>query len=145
MPTGILIFVLQEKTVVWGSFSEEVNRKCFHLAPEIPLLFGIKPLIKIVLLFYLGLLPFFPIRESYLEIPMLGRIRRGHDSSQRYRFLDGSVCFCFRRSVARNFRTAEIELKRQRSTGKSRDIYPCNRSAIHLQNWAKTKNSLKKK
>jgi len=72
----------KEKTVVWGSFSEEVNRKCFHLAPEIPLLFGIKPLIKIVILFYLGLLPFFPIRESYLEIPMLGRIRRGHDISQ---------------------------------------------------------------
>jgi len=72
----------KEKTVVWGSFSEEVNQKCYRLAPEIPLLFGLKPLIKIILLFYLGLLPFFPIKEGYLEIPMLGKIRRQHDSSQ---------------------------------------------------------------
>jgi len=72
----------KEKTIAWGSFGDAVNQKCYRLAPEIPLIFGLRPLIKIVALFYLGLLPFFPIKESYLEIPMLGRILRHHDGSQ---------------------------------------------------------------
>jgi len=72
----------KEKTIVWGSFGDDVNQKCYRLAPEIPLIIGLKPLVKIIILFYLGLLPFFPIKETYLEIPMLGRIIKHHDSSQ---------------------------------------------------------------
>lgn len=53
---------------VWGNFSKEVTDKCYKKDPEIPIMFSMKRCAALVLLFYTGLLPFIPIKESFLEI-----------------------------------------------------------------------------
>lgn len=56
--------------VVWGGFRPATCDACYKKDPSIPLLFSYKTVIKTLLLHYTGLLPFFSIRESFLEIPV---------------------------------------------------------------------------
>jgi len=60
----------REKLTVWGSFGEGTVSKCYKKDPEIPVLFSLSGVLKVVLLHYTGLLPFVPLKESFLEIPM---------------------------------------------------------------------------
>lgn len=53
---------------VWGNFSADVTEKCYKKDPEIPVMFSMKRCAILVFLFYSGLLPFIPIKESFLEI-----------------------------------------------------------------------------
>ena len=39
-------------------------------APKIPLLFSVTKVAGVMMSFYLGLLPFIPLKESFFEIPL---------------------------------------------------------------------------
>ncbi|XP_014271958.1 lysophospholipase D GDPD1 isoform X1 [Halyomorpha halys] len=58
----------REEITVWGSFSEEITYKCYLQNPKVNLLFSLRRVFELVLLFYTGLLPFVPLRETHLEI-----------------------------------------------------------------------------
>ena len=66
----LIIKYKREKITVWGSFSEEVTRKCLMLNPQVEAYFSLKGCIKLLILMSTGLLPFWRIKESYLEILM---------------------------------------------------------------------------
>ncbi|VDK39631.1 unnamed protein product [Taenia asiatica] len=56
---------------VWGSFSDTVNRKCQLENPRIATFVPIKRTLKIVLAYYLGLLPFLPLSDGFFEVPLV--------------------------------------------------------------------------
>ncbi|XP_067864576.1 lysophospholipase D GDPD1 [Heptranchias perlo] len=60
----------REDLTVWGNASEDIVKKCYRTNPNIPILFSLQRVLLLVGLFYTGLLPFFPLREQFLEIPM---------------------------------------------------------------------------
>ncbi|XP_071944080.1 lysophospholipase D GDPD1-like [Antedon mediterranea] len=60
----------REDITVWGNFRESVVKKCYKENPNIPLCFSVWGVTRVVLQFYFGLLPFCPIKEQFLEIPM---------------------------------------------------------------------------
>ncbi|KAM6465101.1 lysophospholipase D GDPD1 isoform 2-T2 [Liasis olivaceus] len=60
----------REHLTVWGSVSHEVVEKCHKENAHIPILFCLRRVLLLLGLFYTGLLPFFPIMEDFLEIPM---------------------------------------------------------------------------
>ncbi|XP_029468275.1 lysophospholipase D GDPD1 isoform X2 [Rhinatrema bivittatum] len=60
----------REHLTVWGSANQEIVEKCHRENMEIPLLFCLQRVLLLVGLFYTGLLPFIPLREQFLEIPM---------------------------------------------------------------------------
>ncbi|XP_072044481.1 lysophospholipase D GDPD1-like [Amphiura filiformis] len=62
-------FERKDITVV-GNFKEKIGKKCHKAEPDIPLCFSMQSVVKTVLLFYSGLLPFFPLKETFLEIPI---------------------------------------------------------------------------
>uniref|UniRef100_A0A673KRD8 Glycerophosphodiester phosphodiesterase domain-containing protein 1-like n=1 Tax=Sinocyclocheilus rhinocerous TaxID=307959 RepID=A0A673KRD8_9TELE len=53
----------KEHLTIWGNSSNEVN-------PQIPILFSLPRVLLLLGLFYTGLLPFVPLKEQFLEIPM---------------------------------------------------------------------------
>jgi len=61
----------RERSVVWGNSDQNITNKCYSLAPEIPLIVSLKSMVKLLALFYTGLLPFFPIKETYVEVPIV--------------------------------------------------------------------------
>uniref|UniRef100_A0A146KVK1 Glycerophosphodiester phosphodiesterase domain-containing protein 1 n=1 Tax=Lygus hesperus TaxID=30085 RepID=A0A146KVK1_LYGHE len=58
----------REDVTVWGSFSNVITNKCYRKNSRVNLLFSLKQVLRLIALFYSGLLPFFPIKESHLEI-----------------------------------------------------------------------------
>lgn len=56
---------------VWGSFSDSVNRECHLENPRIATFMPIKRTIKIVLAYYLGLLPFLSLSDGFFEVPLM--------------------------------------------------------------------------
>uniref|UniRef100_A0A1B6FMV2 GP-PDE domain-containing protein n=1 Tax=Cuerna arida TaxID=1464854 RepID=A0A1B6FMV2_9HEMI len=58
----------REHLTVWGNFSNKVTNRCYAQNPNIGLLFSMRRVVSLLLLFYTGLLPFVPIKESFLEI-----------------------------------------------------------------------------
>uniref|UniRef100_A0A1B6CX85 GP-PDE domain-containing protein n=1 Tax=Clastoptera arizonana TaxID=38151 RepID=A0A1B6CX85_9HEMI len=58
----------REDYTVWGNFSETITKKCYEQNPNICLLFSMRRVIYLMLLFYTGLLPFVPLKETHLEI-----------------------------------------------------------------------------
>nr|XP_056719843.1 lysophospholipase D GDPD3 [Euleptes europaea] len=52
---------------IWASFEEEILKKCHTANKEMPYIFSVQRGITILLLYYVGLLPFIPIKESFLE------------------------------------------------------------------------------
>ncbi|KAF7699860.1 lysophospholipase D GDPD1 [Silurus meridionalis] len=60
----------REQLTVWGNSRGEIVKKCHKENPRIPLLFSLPRVLLLVGLFYTGLLPFVPIKEQFLEIPM---------------------------------------------------------------------------
>ncbi|XP_014787325.1 lysophospholipase D GDPD1 [Octopus bimaculoides] len=60
----------REQITVWGNRQETINGKCFKCNPRIPLVFSFRRVLILLALFYSGLLPFVPIKESFLEVIM---------------------------------------------------------------------------
>lgn len=60
----------RESITVWGNRSTVVTKKCYVENPNIHLLFSLKRVFVLLVLFYTGLLPFVPLRESFYEILM---------------------------------------------------------------------------
>lgn len=60
----------RQNLTVWGNANYEIIEKCRKENSEIPLLFCLQRVLILVGLFYTGLLPFVPLREQFLEIPM---------------------------------------------------------------------------
>ncbi|XP_053562329.1 lysophospholipase D GDPD1 [Bombina bombina] len=75
----------REGLTVWGNADYEIVQKCHKENCEIPLLFCIQRVLLLVGLFYTGLLPFVPIREQFLEIPMPSIIMKLKDPSKMSR------------------------------------------------------------
>uniref|UniRef100_UPI00398EADCF lysophospholipase D GDPD1 isoform X1 n=2 Tax=Pristiophorus japonicus TaxID=55135 RepID=UPI00398EADCF len=60
----------RQDLTVWGNASQDIVKKCYKTNPCIPILFSLHRVLLLLGLFYTGLLPFFPLREQFLEIPM---------------------------------------------------------------------------
>ncbi|KAL9981112.1 hypothetical protein ACROYT_G009775 [Oculina patagonica] len=71
---------------VWGNFSKEVTEKCYKKDPEIPIMFSMTRGAMLILLFYSGLLPFIPIKESFLEIMLPVTMIRRFEVSRTMKF-----------------------------------------------------------
>uniref|UniRef100_A0A3P8P0D7 GP-PDE domain-containing protein n=1 Tax=Astatotilapia calliptera TaxID=8154 RepID=A0A3P8P0D7_ASTCA len=67
---------------VWGNASNQIVRKCYKENPHIPVLFSLPRVLQLLGLFYTGLLPFVPIKEQFLEIPMPSIITKLQDPSR---------------------------------------------------------------
>ncbi|CAH2224451.1 lysophospholipase D GDPD1 [Pelobates cultripes] len=75
----------REQLTVWGNADYEIVQKCQKENNDIPLLFCFQRVLLLVGLFYTGLLPFVPIREQFLEIPMPSIIMKLKDPSKMSR------------------------------------------------------------
>ncbi|KAL5016465.1 hypothetical protein ScPMuIL_006054 [Solemya velum] len=60
----------REDLTVWGHKNSSVGNRMYKVNPNIPLFFSFQRVLMLLFLFYTGLLPFFPIKESLLEIVM---------------------------------------------------------------------------
>lgn len=59
-----------QPNVIWGSDSSaELTAYLYDKYPDIPLLFGTRGVIRAVILYWLGLLPFVTFQESYFQPP----------------------------------------------------------------------------
>ncbi|XP_061196308.1 lysophospholipase D GDPD1-like [Saccostrea echinata] len=67
---NLIVQYNREHITVWGNRSSTVVDKCFTVNPNIPTLFPIGGVLKLLFLFYTGLLPFVPMRDSLLEVIM---------------------------------------------------------------------------
>jgi len=59
-----------EKRCVWGSFREDTTELCYKTNPKIGLIFSMKQVVRLYLMFYLGLIVWMDIKETHLELPM---------------------------------------------------------------------------
>ncbi|XP_073472626.1 lysophospholipase D GDPD1 isoform X3 [Aquarana catesbeiana] len=75
----------REHLTVWGNADYEIVQKCHKENCDIPLLFCFQRVLLLVGLFYTGLLPFVPIREQFLEVPMPSIIMKLKDPSKMSR------------------------------------------------------------
>uniref|UniRef100_A0A4W3JRP4 Glycerophosphodiester phosphodiesterase domain containing 1 n=1 Tax=Callorhinchus milii TaxID=7868 RepID=A0A4W3JRP4_CALMI len=64
----------RQDLTVWGNASDDLTCNVFAFIcsqnSTIPILFSLQRVLLLVGLFYTGLLPFYPLREQFLEIPM---------------------------------------------------------------------------
>jgi len=60
----------REDITVWGNRSSQIVHKCYAVNPNIPVLFSVRRVLHLIVLFYTGLLPFVPLTESFYEIIM---------------------------------------------------------------------------
>ncbi|XP_039612799.1 lysophospholipase D GDPD1 isoform X1 [Polypterus senegalus] len=80
----------REHLTVWGNASSTIVDKCYKENSQIPLLFSLHRVLLLVGLFYTGLLPFVPLREQFLEIPMpsiINKLKDPEKMSRSQRFL----------------------------------------------------------
>uniref|UniRef100_A0A665T5H6 GP-PDE domain-containing protein n=1 Tax=Echeneis naucrates TaxID=173247 RepID=A0A665T5H6_ECHNA len=82
----------REHLTVWGNASNEIVKKCYKENPRIPVLFSFPRVLQLLGLFYTGLLPFVPLKEQFLEIPMPSIITK---LPLLYFFLHASECLIF--------------------------------------------------
>ncbi|XP_053326546.1 lysophospholipase D GDPD3 isoform X1 [Spea bombifrons] len=75
---------------IWASMSDRIMRKCQAVNPDMPVMFTPRRGALLLLLYYSGLLPFVPLRESVVESYMPSIINRTyfpHSPLLRNRFL----------------------------------------------------------
>ncbi|CAE1281111.1 GDPD1_3 [Acanthosepion pharaonis] len=60
----------REEITVWGNKQQAISTKCYKCNPNIPLIFSLRRVLILLALYYSGLLPFVPLRETFLEIVM---------------------------------------------------------------------------
>uniref|UniRef100_A0A8D0H2V7 Glycerophosphodiester phosphodiesterase domain containing 3 n=1 Tax=Sphenodon punctatus TaxID=8508 RepID=A0A8D0H2V7_SPHPU len=61
---------------IWASSEDSVLKKCRKANPEMPFMFSYKRGFTILFLYYVGLLPFVPLKESFLETILPSVINR---------------------------------------------------------------------
>ncbi|XP_043942213.1 lysophospholipase D GDPD3 [Protopterus annectens] len=64
---------------VWASTKNAIMDKCIAENPDMPVMFTVKRGLLLLALYYSGLLPFVPLRESVLESPMPSVYNRTYD------------------------------------------------------------------
>ncbi|XP_077468198.1 lysophospholipase D GDPD1 [Stigmatopora argus] len=69
----------REHLTVWGNASNQIVRKCYKENPRIPVLFSFPRVLQLLGFFYTGLLPFVPLKEQFLEIPMPNIVNKLYD------------------------------------------------------------------
>ncbi|XP_026290726.1 lysophospholipase D GDPD1-like [Frankliniella occidentalis] len=105
----------REELTVWGNISNVVTLKCYQENPQINLLFSMRRVVELVLLFYTGLLPFVPIKESNLEIflPAI-YLRRKEDAGSFFPIhslmLRGMHCLLMRRCLFNHLQRRGIQV-----------------------------------
>ncbi|KAK7483714.1 hypothetical protein BaRGS_00025035 [Batillaria attramentaria] len=60
----------REHLTAWGNHNAQVVEKLYKTNPNVPLIFSLRRVAVLIALFYTGLLPFIPLKESLLEIIM---------------------------------------------------------------------------
>ena len=60
----------RENKTAWGNSKHETITLCHETNPDIGLFFSFRRVIEVLLLYYSGLLPFFPLKETHFEVPM---------------------------------------------------------------------------
>jgi len=74
----------REHRTVWGNARDDTTRICGRASPDTGLLFSLRRVLVLLVLYYTGLLPFVPLRETHLEIPMISTLKRpDRDSATR--------------------------------------------------------------
>lgn len=68
---------------VWASTNNVIMDKCIAENPDMPVMFTVKRGLLLLALYYSGLLPFFPLRESVLESPMVSVYNRTYAPPHR--------------------------------------------------------------
>lgn len=105
----------REELTVWGNISNTITLKCYQENPRINLLFSMRRVVELVLLFYTGLLPFVPIKESNLEIflPLI-YLRRKNESNKVFPLhslmLRGMNCLLMRRCLFNHLQRRGIQV-----------------------------------
>ncbi|RDD46469.1 Glycerophosphodiester phosphodiesterase domain-containing protein 1 [Trichoplax sp. H2] len=66
----------RENITIWGSANDVVLQKLYLQNPEVPTFFSKRRVVITILLFYTGLLPFVPIKESYFEVIMPSIVKK---------------------------------------------------------------------
>ncbi|XP_034275527.1 lysophospholipase D GDPD3 [Pantherophis guttatus] len=61
---------------IWASFDNQIMKKCNKANKDMPCVFSKNRGIFLIILWYLGLLPFFPLKESFLEFVLPSIINR---------------------------------------------------------------------
>ncbi|XP_063710542.1 lysophospholipase D GDPD1-like isoform X2 [Symsagittifera roscoffensis] len=59
----------RENLTVWGSWHDSVCKQLFKLNPNIPLIMSMRKIVIHAFIFWTGLLPFIPIKETFYEPP----------------------------------------------------------------------------
>ncbi|XP_034024068.1 lysophospholipase D GDPD1 [Thalassophryne amazonica] len=80
----------REHLTVWGNKRNQIVKKCYKENPRIPVLFSFPRVLQLLCLFYTGLLPFIPLKEQFLEIPMpsiITKLRDPNTLSKTERFI----------------------------------------------------------
>uniref|UniRef100_A0A673K0V4 GP-PDE domain-containing protein n=1 Tax=Sinocyclocheilus rhinocerous TaxID=307959 RepID=A0A673K0V4_9TELE len=75
----------REHLTVWGNSSNKIIKKCYKENPQIPVFFSLHRVLLLLGLFYTGLLPFVPLKEQFLEIPMPSIISKLKDPEHQKR------------------------------------------------------------
>ncbi|KAH0626423.1 hypothetical protein JD844_001389 [Phrynosoma platyrhinos] len=71
---------------IWAAFEGEVLKKCCAANTEMPYIFSLKRGITVLLLYYAGLLPFVPLKESFLEFVLPSIINRTYFPVKKSKF-----------------------------------------------------------
>ena len=61
----------REEITVWGSFLDRINLKCRVENPNVATFTPIKKTLKIIIAYYLGLLPFISLADGFFEVPLV--------------------------------------------------------------------------
>ncbi|XP_022101153.1 glycerophosphodiester phosphodiesterase domain-containing protein 1-like isoform X2 [Acanthaster planci] len=80
----MIIEYKREDITVVGNFAESVVQKCHQRAPQIPTIMSTRTSVKMLVAFYLGILPFLDFEEEFLEIPMGRELIKNFDVQKRW-------------------------------------------------------------
>lgn len=67
----LIVLHQRQNTVAWGAGSDATCKRAYALDPSVPLFFSGKQVLLLHLKYYSGLLPFMPLRERMLDIPLI--------------------------------------------------------------------------
>lgn len=81
----------REDITIWGSFHHSVTKRCYELNPKIPLFFSARSILYLLILTYTGLLPFFPIKETCLEIFLPHVAAKNPGMREQTKYLRGKI------------------------------------------------------
>ncbi|KXJ27763.1 lysophospholipase D GDPD1 [Exaiptasia diaphana] len=77
----------REHLCAWGNVNSHITERCHRHNSNIPLIFSLHRCGVLLLLYYTGLLPFIPIKESYLEVMLPKVMLRRFEVSGKLRMI----------------------------------------------------------